>query len=847
MDKVEKFTKVLERAFSADMAKLASHDFKKYQQLFKEEYETAIKIVIAIKDAKLLAELMKTYHTLYERYAKNKDNINFYRSDQLFQILYEQSGKVTDPALFETWDGYLGPNSAAPSFRTRYAALNPTTQRDIDNFRKLEREKRRNKRSILDLLRDEYARRNGHNSTNDELYNFDPRPGITRVVEEQITAITKIWNVVRRDYTKDSAEIFDGALAAFNKYLRAQAKEDLLSLFQTIKHLQGMFKDKRETRTKPKTGQTETYRTWGDPHEVVLFHGLYAIACTQLIRVAQADKLFTRNRNGLTAEEMAYFYHPVERDDFFYRSNIRQVLAPPFNQDIAFGEIKAFLGTYALTKAKLTGLDLVHLDKTLEIQEKWREVEVVTDLIQLASKNNDIARLKEIFADPRSEKGIAYLKEISSTQIKTKNPQELGKGTLAAGSRAGSHDRFGDITVVYIDPKNPNQIYVELSTLRPQLFLAHQNYIDDKFYADKIMEIYQSTVGVVYITEIIFMAMGFLPVLIEAGFAGLIYEIAVFYASSKIEEQASKINPTFGKVLGLLIQTFAPRPNFKPKITTGVTERTDRTALNEVLTRPTDKPFLDRATGKSQRVGGSFTAPPKPLQGPPEHFPFAEGKPLPKPEQPDTVYRIMSNDEAAKTVANQELSPPIRGAEGERFVSLDSNYTALFREKELADLERKFAGQLSKAEQAEWNIRKRMAEFKASGKADDAAKMQARLEKLEAEQKQRGIANKAEADAVIKKWHAMEGQQVVVEIQLVPGTLDEILRRSVDVSKWGQYSRSNKDVFLWKLERGYGRNIGIPKWQLDAFNERIAKVRLHAHKQPLGKAGLAKASDFGPN
>jgi hypothetical protein len=227
-----------------------------------------------------------------------------------------------------------------------------------------------------------------------------------------------------------------------------------------------------------------------------------------------------------------------------------------------------------------------------------------------------------------------------------------------------------------------------------------------------------------------------------------------------------------------------------------------------------------------------------------EHLAFGS-KPLPTPEKPDTVYRIMSNDEAAKTMANQKLAPPIRGAEGERFVSLDSNYTALFREKELADVERKFAGQLKKAEEAESSIRKRMAELKASGDADGAAKIQARLEKLEAEQKQRAIAKKAEADAVINRWHAMEGQQVLVEIQLKPGTVDEMLRRSVGQKNWGQYSRSGKDVFLWKLERGYGRNIGIPKWQIDGFNARIVKVRLHGFKQPLGNAGLPKPS--GPN
>jgi hypothetical protein len=231
----------------------------------------------------------------------------------------------------------------------------------------------------------------------------------------------------------------------------------------------------------------------------------------------------------------------------------------------------------------------------------------------------------------------------------------------------------------------------------------------------------------------------------------------------------------------------------------------------------------------------------------PSDLRFAKGTPLPKPEKPDTVYRIMSNDEAAKTLANKQLPPPIRGAEGERFVSIDSNYTALFREKQLADIEKKMGDKVARDAQAVRNIRNRITELEKSGNADGAAKLKARLKKLEAEHKQLGIANKAEADAVLKEWHAMEGQQVLVEIQLEPGTLDEIFGKSVDFTKWGPYSRSGKNVWMWKFERKYGRNIGIPEWQLKAFNKSIVKVRLHAYKQPLGKAGLPKPSGSGPN
>ncbi|HXE24718.1 MAG TPA: DUF4157 domain-containing protein [Roseiarcus sp.] len=219
--------------------------------------------------------------------------------------------------------------------------------------------------------------------------------------------------------------------------------------------------------------------------------------------------------------------------------------------------------------------------------------------------------------------------------------------------------------------------------------------------------------------------------------------------------------------------------------------------------------------------------------GPIEDFPFrGGGQPLPTPESPNTVYRTMSWDEAAQSLRSGKLPPPIRGAEGERFVSLDSQYSALFREKNIADLEKAFGAEVESGEQSLRSIDERLTELKAEQPPNQEAisKLTARREELLASQEQQGLANKAEAQPIIKEWHEAPGQQIVVEIELEPGTIDDMLTHSVDRSVWGNYSRSGKDVYLWKLERGYGRNIGIPKWQLDAFNARIKAIRLYAHR-----------------
>jgi Domain of unknown function (DUF4157) len=119
--------------------------------------------------------------------------------------------------------------------------------------------------------------------------------------------------------------------------------------------------------------------------------------------------------------------------------------------------------------------------------------------------------------------------------------------------------------------------------------------------------------------------------------------------------------------------------------------------------------------------------------GPIEDFPFHGGRqPLPQPESPNTVSRIMGMDEAAQSVRTGDLPPPIRGAEGERFVSLDSKYPALFREKNIAKLEETFGDQVESGQQSLSSIDERLAELNAEQPRNKEAisKITARRERL---------------------------------------------------------------------------------------------------------------------
>ena len=151
----KKFSAAVERAFSQPISD--RKDFNQYSKRFSVEYETAFQILTSVKSADALAELMDAYLSLYDKYAANTDNVHYYRSDQLFVGLLEQSKKVTSPTriLLVDWVAELtGPGPSRLKKRASY--LSDHYKADI---RKLIDDQRRSG-SLLTLLRNEYARQN---------------------------------------------------------------------------------------------------------------------------------------------------------------------------------------------------------------------------------------------------------------------------------------------------------------------------------------------------------------------------------------------------------------------------------------------------------------------------------------------------------------------------------------------------------------------------------------------------------------------------------------------------------------------------------------------------------------
>ncbi len=214
-------------------------------------------------------------------------------------------------------------------------------------------------------------------------------------------------------------------------------------------------------------------------------------------------------------------------------------------------------------------------------------------------------------------------------------------------------------------------------------------------------------------------------------------------------------------------------------------------------TGPPTQPSPRQTTGVQPGRGGRPPAPPNPEVD----FPFAsaKAKDLPKPERPDRLYRIMSNEEAAATLRTGKLQPGRGGQDPHKYLGLDSRYPALFMQSALQKAE-DLAEKAAKAEQA--------------GNAALANRL------------------RAQSKDVIASWEAAQGQTILVEIRLKPGTLEKMLRRSADESRRNAYK--GQDIFVYKYER-LSHNVAVPDWQIDQFNKLyVESIQLHGWRRPFG-------------
>jgi hypothetical protein len=116
---VKSFSAAIARAFSraAGDIKDPTEFANKIGALLRKDYEDASAIVVSAKSRDFLAALMTAYLGLYSKYQANKLNVHYNRSDQLFDVMIEQTSEISDVSLFQTWDAILVGNPEPAAFK----------------------------------------------------------------------------------------------------------------------------------------------------------------------------------------------------------------------------------------------------------------------------------------------------------------------------------------------------------------------------------------------------------------------------------------------------------------------------------------------------------------------------------------------------------------------------------------------------------------------------------------------------------------------------------------------------------------------------------------------------------
>ncbi|MBZ5650806.1 MAG: hypothetical protein LAO18_10015 [Acidobacteriia bacterium] len=557
---IAKFSSAIERAYT-EKPKPADRqeDFDRWYPTFASaDYNTAIQIIVGVKDAPVLNDLRDAYVKLYFKYATNKLNVHFARSDQIFFELFDRCRQLSTKKrdLLSEWAAQLDDKNDKQA-KKRFQELSQTYQSKI---RALIPKPPVPVKTILDFLRDEFQKQRGYTpKSNVDLYDFDPCGDTLKAgFEGNLLALQRAWQACIPANDDISNKFFHAVLGTYRDYLAALSKQGILQLLQVIKYLQDRIFLRRENM------RSWTRISGGDTDPLTC--ELYATACIQLLKFAQGNLVLKSNRDSFTPEERAYFLAPLRnpKREYVYYSNIEDRFTRPLRDVPAtFKLTDSFLDVMLLTRSELAGTSLVPLAEMLRVRNRWKVFEALGEKAMKLDAN----AVAQILAEPENKKALDEFAELLAIEVPIGN-KELGRATARVGASPGVHKAYGKVTIIHIDPKNAkrNDFYVEFEALKPGLFLVHTDYITEKVYGSRVYEVHLSTVGITHVIEFMFMMMGFMPVLVEAGFAGLIQEILIAYASGKAEDVAAEINPTLGKVVGFAVQIVAPRKNFARKI-----------------------------------------------------------------------------------------------------------------------------------------------------------------------------------------------------------------------------------------------------------------------------------------
>lgn len=544
------------------------------------------------------------YLVIYVRYANDDP-----RSEMIFAMLAERRIKLTpqdDDFVDALYDEVFGKKRPLSKIAARTSELEVNRHNGILKELKEARNQRQTSGSIIDPLRQMYRRAHDGQPAQSiaELYEFNPLQDdkLEKEYRQVVVAVWTTWGQAEkqfasRNYGYDDATRASEAVrlqstgyAGFKKRFEDFAaflddkRADDRALFQLLKWSRDVLLP--HTEIKGRQTQTRIAAIQHLDHEIYL-HIVFAIYLN-----AVQQKHFVRKPEGFTAAEQAFFLDPLKPAPYY--SNFLNRLKLVFPSDGHLSNVPAFTALATLYSQLILFARSQHL---------------------------------ELVSDKRALEIQAIIEATPWLELVTRRFSTVGMPTWAyAQDTFGLRQQIGtDIRIAYFEGTRPKSVYLQLDAAPGFLFEASLSAFVEKVETGLYKVLWENNKGLIVLMQKFFEVIGYLPVLVEAGFVGLIKQVVQDQLIAAGLDEASEAFgvdlSSLGMVLPLVIPHKSPshgtlsfEESARAELAVDRALARENTTANKALATMTgdEAKLLNRLTpasdaGVAKVVGGALT------------------------------------------------------------------------------------------------------------------------------------------------------------------------------------------------------------------------------------------------
>jgi hypothetical protein len=473
-------------------------DKKKTTKEQERDYYDLTFFINGLKKKEQIDACLDEYLKIYTKYP-TEDR----RSKFVFAILLQKRIEMSKDGdkYIEDISDILADNQKPyrSPIKQRYEDLEQKEKAEIDSELKYKKTLKKQRTSILDLLKKSYSKANNKDPARQELLDYDPAPD--KDLEKRYKSLRDKCSVT---WSKNNAEDIKENLKEFTSFLSEQ--KDSSKLFQILKWTRDVVIEKRETVTM-RDGTTKTFK---NPPASDLERELY-FQCVFRLFLYAVKHGYSMNYKGFTSEEKGFFFDPLSTA-YFSQQYVNRYIA-------------------GLTKAS-EFLDVSVLFLRLLIFARINDAEL--------QNNEDTSRIKKI------------LEKTPKAELRKKSfYMGVGPEVFRGNMRLG--DKVGKVKIAHfenVDAANTSvkQIYVEFVGIENLLFKISIGRLSDYNVQNFYTTLWMNTRHLLKLIPLIFQLLGYTFSLVTGGLSALAVDIATDVIVGEYSE-AANLGPGASMVL----------------------------------------------------------------------------------------------------------------------------------------------------------------------------------------------------------------------------------------------------------------------------------------------------------